>query len=87
MTKIKQAFYYIFLPLILLFGFIYQLLSTNKQLKESLKRKQAEKELGETLAKLEEASEDADTKETEFDSAYADYQRAKSGMGKLPEDA
>jgi hypothetical protein len=77
LEKIKTVAKYIVLPLTLLFGLIFYLFQQISSLKSEVKRKEAEKALGDALGKLEDGKKNADLKETEFDNDYSDYKRAR----------
>jgi hypothetical protein len=78
LEKVKGALKYIVLPLTVLFGFIYYLLTQISSLKSQLARSKTEKELIQTLGALEEAKANADNAEEKFRDDLGDYERARS---------
>ena len=59
MQKIKDAFWYVALPVMAVGAFIWAILTKNVTLRNALARKKIEKDLAGTLAKKEEAAKDA----------------------------
>jgi len=74
--KAKDAVKWIVLPLTLLFGLIWYLLTQISGLKSQLRQAKSEAEVKETLTKLEEAKENADELESDFGRKYDDYKRS-----------
>jgi hypothetical protein len=73
MTFIQKVKQYLFFIPLLLAGWVYYLIQQTKSLQGEIDRKDAEKEMAETLANLEEAKKDADKKE-------ADYRAARDAL-------
>lgn len=82
MENLKTVAKYILIPFTALLGVIYYLLTKVNSLESVIARKDAEKKIAQTMDRLEEVKQDADNKETEFDSKYSDYIRARNDDSK-----
>jgi hypothetical protein len=74
--KLKEWGAWILTPLFVLIGAIYLLTEKNRALKDELAREKADRELGQTLQKLDNQKERADDAEAKFDRSLADLKRA-----------
>lgn len=89
LQKIKDGIKWVGLPLLALLGYIFYLVTRNKNLESELARKEIEGKMSKSLDDLAEAKENADEKEQEFNDRNAAYRRSMAeylaSKGKLPE--
>ncbi len=71
--SVKTVVGYILVPFFLLGGLIYALFMKNQNLKDDLKRSEADAKLKELNSKLGELTKDGDAKEAEYKRLRAEY--------------